>query len=94
MWFDFVGAKSYRMKGAKDSKPASFINTAFVLKLKKDPEPWAPKLILLRLLESIKVRYLEGVGWGGEEKEIWVSIKNYACDVEVDITRTNFNWNS
>jgi len=40
LWLDFVEAEKYRVKGAKDSKPASFINTAFVLKLKKDPGPW------------------------------------------------------
>lgn len=66
LWFDFVGAERYRVKGAKDSKPASFINTSFVLKLKNNPEPWAPKLILLRLLENIKVRYL---GAGGRERK-------------------------
>jgi len=67
--FDFVGAERYRVKGTKDSKPSSFINTSFVLKLKKDPEPWAPKLILLRLLENIKVRY-----WGGGEEKKYESV--------------------
>ena len=37
--FDFVSAERYRVKGRKDFKPSSFINTSFVLKLETDPEP-------------------------------------------------------